>query len=487
MSSQPRIIPIKPVGGATRNGSLFESHKKIHVKTVQGWFTNWRWVFVWLTQIVFYGLPWLSWNKRPAMLFDLSNRRFYVLDLVLYPQDFIYLAALLVLCALALFFFTAVAGRLWCGFACPQSVYSEIFIWIERRIEGDRIARMRLDAAPWSVNKATRKTVKHLIWGLFSLWTGFTFVGYFTPIQSLGASILSAGVGPWEAFWILFYGFATYGNAGYMREQVCIYMCPYARFQGVMLDDDSLIVGYDAARGENRGSRSRSADRAQLKTQEKLGDCIDCTLCVQVCPVGIDIRDGFQMECIGCGACIDVCNSVMDKMKYPKGLIRFTTQNGLAKGWTRSALFKRVWRPRTLIYGTALLAGTAVFAASILARDPFRVSIIRDRGVMARMVDDGAIENIYRLHIMNATEAEQRYRIDVSGQHGVHGLSVEDAHTVKLGPADSSDVTVLIRLDANVAASRTGQILPISIGVEQLGAYGQSVRVLENSTFVVPR
>ncbi|MGE5452223.1 MAG: cytochrome c oxidase accessory protein CcoG [Acidobacteriota bacterium] len=478
MSSQSRIIPIKPV-----SGSLFESHQKIHVKTVQGLFTNWRWIFVWLTQIVFYGLPWLNWNHRQSVLFDLNSRVFYVLDLVLYPQDFIYLAALLVLSALALFFFTAVAGRLWCGFACPQTVYTEIFIWIEKQIEGDRIARMRLDAAPWSVNKATRKTIKHLAWGVFSLWTGFTFVGYFTPIRSLGASILSLGVGPWEAFWILFYGLATYGNAGYLREQVCKYMCPYARFQGVMLDDDSLIVGYDAARGESRGSRPRTANRAELN----LGDCIDCTLCVQVCPTGIDIRNGFQMECIGCGACIDVCDSVMDKMKYPKGLIRFTTQNGLAQNWSRSTLLKRVWRPRTLVYGTALLVGTAAFAASIYARDPFRVSVIKDRGVMARMVDDGAVENIYRLHIMNATEAAQSYRIDVSGLHGVHGLRVEDAQTVKLGPSDSSDVTVRVQLDGAVAASRSGQILPINIGVEQLGRYGESVRVLEKSTFVIPR
>lgn len=483
MSPPPRIIPIKPVSGAVANGNLFESHKKIQVRTVAGLFTNWRWAMVWLTQLVFYGLPWLNWNGRQSVLFDLTSRRFYILDLVLSPQDFIYLAALLVLSALALFFFTAVAGRLWCGFACPQTVYTEIFMWIEERFEGNRLARMRLDAAPWSVNKAVRKGATHLSWGVLSLWTGLTFVGYFTPIQTLTSSVLALSAGPWEVFWIVFYGLATYGNAGYLREQVCKYMCPYARFQGVMLDGDSLIVGYDTARGEHRGSRSKSADKAALG----LGDCVDCTLCVQVCPTGIDIRNGFQMECIGCGACIDACDTVMDKMSYPRGLIRFTTQNGLDQGWPRAKLVQRILRPRTLAYGTAVLVGCAALVGSIAARDPFRVGVIRDRGVMARMVDDGAIENIYRLHITNGLETEQSYRVDVSGQHGLHGLRVEDAQTVHLGPAESRDVTVQVRLDPTVAASHVGQILPITLGVEQLGRHGQTVRVLEKSTFLIPR
>ncbi|MGQ0596121.1 cytochrome c oxidase accessory protein CcoG [Aquabacterium sp.] len=481
--SQPRIIPIKPVSTPPQHGSLFEAHQKVQARSVQGLFANWRWAMVWVTQLVFYGLPWLPWNGRQAMLFDLNSRRFYIFDLVLYPQDFIYLAALLVLSALALFFFTAIAGRLWCGFACPQTVYTEIFMWIEQRIEGDRLARIRLDAAPWSGNKLLKRSSKHMAWGVFSLWTGLTFVGYFTPMHALLASILSLSVGPWELFWSVFYGLATYGNAGFLREQVCKYMCPYARFQSVMLDGDSLIVGYDAARGESRGSRSKSADRAQLG----LGDCVDCTLCVQVCPVGIDIRNGFQMECIGCGACIDVCDSVMDKMKYPRGLIRFSTQNGLDNGWSRSKLVKRVMRWRTAIYGGALLIGASAFAFNLMTRAPFRVDIIRDRGVMARMVEDGVIENVYRLHIMNSTEQPQRYRVDVSAEHGVYGMRVDNAQTIQLAPSENRDVSVRIRLDANAAANLAGQIVPINMGVEQLGAYGRAVRVIEKSTFVVPR
>ncbi|HET8869105.1 MAG TPA: cytochrome c oxidase accessory protein CcoG [Aquabacterium sp.] len=479
----PRVIPIKAAPATVTSTSLFQGHQKVHPRTAEGLFANWRWTFVWLTQIVFYGLPWLNWNNRPAVLFDLTNRRFYVLDLVLYPQDFIYLAALLVLSAMALFFFTAVAGRLWCGFACPQTVYSEIFMWVEARFEGERLARIRLDAAPWGPEKLLRKGGKHLVWAVISFWTGLTFVGYFTPIRALCVELTSLSMGPWEVFWVLFYGFATYGNAGYMREQVCKYMCPYARFQGVMIDGDSLIVGYDTARGEARGSRSKSADRAKLG----LGDCVDCTLCVQVCPVGIDIRNGFQMECIGCGACIDACNTVMDKMKYPQGLIRFTTQNGLDQQLDRATLFKRALRPRTLVYGCALALGLGAFGVSLATRTPFRVSVIRDRGVMARMVDNGDIENIYRLHIMNAQESPQTYLIDVSALHGINGMRVENPVPVELGPAESQDVTISVRLNADVASNHTGQILPINIGIEQAGRMGEAIKVLENSTFVVPR
>ncbi|TAK95757.1 MAG: cytochrome c oxidase accessory protein CcoG [Aquabacterium sp.] len=483
MSTEPRIIPIKPVNALPQHGSLFEAHKKVQARSVKGWFTNWRWAMVWLTQIVFYGLPWLPWNGRQAMLFDLNSRRFYIFDLVLYPQDFIYLAALLVLSALALFFFTTIAGRLWCGFACPQTVYTEIFMWIEQRIEGDRLARLKLDKAPWVGQKLLKRGGKHVAWGVFSLWTGLTFVGYFTPIRALLASISSFGAGPWELFWSVFYGMATYGNAGFLREQVCKYMCPYARFQSVMLDGDSLIVGYDTARGESRGSRSKTADRAKLG----LGDCVDCTMCVQVCPVGIDIRNGFQMECIGCGACIDACDTVMDKMNYPRGLIRFSTQNGLAQGWDRPALLKRAVRWRTAIYGGALLIGVTAFAASLMTRAPFRVDITRDRGVMARMVDDGVIENVYRLHIMNSTELTQRYRVDVSAEHGVYGMRVDNAQAIDLAPSENRDVSVRIRLDANVAANLVGQIVPINMSIEQMGAAGQAVKLIERSTFVVPR
>ena len=271
---------------STQLVSLYVAQKKIYPRSVQGLFAKWRWGLFILTQIIFYGLPWLEWGQRQAVLFDLGARRFYIFGIVLYPQDFIYLTGLLVISALSLFLFTAVAGRLWCGYACPQTVYTEIFLWFEHKFEGDRSARMRLDAAPFSLNKLWRKGGKHLAWIAFSLWTGFTFVGYFAPIQQLGGDFIAGQVSAWGIFWILFYGFATYGNAGFMREQVCKYMCPYARFQSAMFDKDTLIVTYDEERGEPRGARSKKADLSTLN----LGSCVDCSLCVQVCPTGIDIR-----------------------------------------------------------------------------------------------------------------------------------------------------------------------------------------------------
>ncbi|MES2942517.1 MAG: cytochrome c oxidase accessory protein CcoG, partial [Pseudomonadota bacterium] len=402
--------------------SLYQSESKIYAKAVSGWFNHWRWAMVWATQLVFYGLPWLNLNDRQAMLFDLVARRFYIFKLVLYPQDLIYLTGLLIISALSLFLFTAVAGRLWCGYACPQTVYTEIFMWVERRIEGDRVARMRLDKGPWSLAKVSRKGVKHAVWLTIGLWTGFTFVGYFTPIRELAGEVVTLSFGPWEWFWVLFYGFATYGNAGWMREQVCKYMCPYARFQSAMFDRDTLIVTYDAERGEFRGSRPRS-DTPAVYQAKGLGDCIDCGLCVQACPTGIDIRKGLQYECISCSACIDVCNSVMDKMHYPRGLIRNSTQNGVDNKLSRPAMFKRVLRPRVLIYTAVLAAISIGMLVSLLMRSPFKVDVVRDRGAIARMVGQGLIENVYRLQIMNATEHEQNYSLNVSGIEGARIVS----------------------------------------------------------------
>src|SRR6478736_5921319 len=342
---KPRtVIPITAVDGDV---GLYAAHKKIYPRSVSGYCARWRWALVAATQLVFYGLPWLEWGQRQAVLFDLGARRFFLFGLVLYPQDLIYLTGLLVVSALSLFLFTAVAGRLWCGYACPQTVYTEIFMWVEEKIEGSRIARMRLDSGAFSAEKLVKKWFKHVVWVSIGLWTGFTFVGYFTPIRELGMEFLQTRMGSWEVFWVFFYGFATYGNAGFLREQVCKYMCPYARFQSAMFDKDTLIVSYDTARGEPRGARSRKAELSTLA----LGSCVDCTLCVQVCPTGIDIRQGLQYECIGCAACIDVCDGIMDRMSYPRGLIRFTTQNAMARGWSRAQSLRRVLRPRVLIYG----------------------------------------------------------------------------------------------------------------------------------------
>ncbi|MFZ2986893.1 cytochrome c oxidase accessory protein CcoG [Ideonella sp.] len=462
--------------------SLYQKQRKIYARAVSGWFSTWRWVLVWITQIVFYGLPWLVWNDRQAVLFDLGSRRFYIFGLVLYPQDFIYLTGLLIVSAYGLFLFTAVAGRLWCGFACPQTVYTEIFMWIEQKIEGDRAQRMRLDESGWTLQRFWRKSAKQLAWIAFGLWTGFTFVGYFTPIRSLAAAAATLGFGPWEWFWILFYGFATYGNAGYMREQVCKYMCPYARFQSAMFDKDTLIISYDSERGDPRGARSKKADPAQLG----LGSCIDCGLCVQVCPTGIDIRKGLQYECIGCAACIDVCDGIMDKMGYQPGLIRYATQNGLAQHLDRKQMLKRILRPRVLIYTAILVVICSAFVLSVAFRDPFRVDVVRDRSTLARIVEDGRIENVYRLQIMNSAERAQRYQVSVDG---LASAAIDGKTRFEIAPAEALWVTVSVQVPFEVAQQAGAGAHPIRFSIERLAQTdsGDSVTLTEKSTFVVPR
>jgi cytochrome c oxidase accessory protein FixG len=391
--------------------SLYEVRRKIYPRAVTGVFAGWRWALVWFTQLLFYGLPWISWGDRPAVLFDLEARRFFLFGIVLYPQDFIYLTGLLVISALSLFLFTAVAGRLWCGYACPQTVYTEIFLWIERVVEGDRIKQMRLDKEGLSARKFRLKAVKHTLWILLALWTGFTFVGYFTPIHVLVAEVMAFQTGPWETFWVFFYAFATYGNAGWMREQVCKYMCPYARFQGVMFDRDTLIVTYDAARGEPRGARGKSVDYKA----KGMGSCVDCGICVQVCPTGIDIRQGLQYECIGCAACIDGCNQVMDKMGYPRGLIRYSTENAITGAAPAEKPLARILRPRVIVYASVLALIVAGWGIGLSMRTPLKMNIIRDRAALVRDVEDGRLENVYRLQIMNAQERPHSYRVSVTG------------------------------------------------------------------------
>jgi cytochrome c oxidase accessory protein FixG len=477
-SASQRVIPILAVDDSSAVVSLYQSERKIYARSVSGWFNYWRWALVWATQLVFYGLPWLSINDRQAVLFDLANRRFYIFNLVLYPQDLIYLTGLLVISALSLFLFTAVAGRLWCGYACPQTVYTEIFMWVERKIEGDRVARMRLDQSGVNAQKLVRKSAKHMVWIAIGLWTGFTFVGYFTPIKTLASEVTTWSLGPWETFWVFFYGVATYGNAGWMREQVCKYMCPYARFQSAMFDRDTLIVTYDEARGEGRGSRPRSDTPAQYQAKG-LGDCIDCTLCVQVCPTGIDIRNGLQYECISCSACIDVCNGVMDKMHYPHGLIRNSTQNGIDQHLTRSAMFRRVFRPRVLVYTAVLGAVTLGMLWSLLTRTPLKVDVVRDRSIVARMVGQGQIENVYRLQIMNATETNQQYVLAVAGMEGIR---IASETKVVVEPASSRWVPVRLQAAADSVVPGSH---PITFTVTAQGPI--LAQVNEKSVFLVPR
>ena len=383
--------------------TLYRKDPKVYPRDVQGKFARLRQLAVVVLLGLYYILPWVNFSGHQSVLFDLPARKFYIFSLTFWPQDFIFLALMLIIAGLSLFFVTAVAGRLWCGYACPQTVWTEVFLWMERFVEGDRSKRIKLDASPWDANKIIRKTSKQVLWISFALWTGFTFVGFFTPIRELGHSVVTMQTGSWETFWLLFYSFATYGNAGILREQVCKYMCPYARFQSAMFDKDTLVIAYDENRGEPRGGRRKS----DVPAEKGLGDCIGCTLCVQVCPTGIDIREGLQIECIACAACIDVCDQVMDKMDYDRGLISYTTEHKL------DGAESHVLRPRIFVYLFLLLALIAGVVWSVNNRVLLRADILRDRNALYRELPDNRIENVYTLKLINMDFKAHKYQIEV--------------------------------------------------------------------------
>lgn len=415
--------------------TLYARHEKIYPRQAHGRFARLRVASILLLLGIFYGTPLLRWEGHQAVLFDLPARKFYIFGLTLWPQDFVYLAGLLIVAALSLFFFTALAGRIWCGYACPQTVWTEAYIWIERKIEGTRSQQMKLDRAAWSWNKFRIKATKQAIWLAFSLWTGFTFVGFFTPIDELAAKFVAFDLGPWETFWIFFYGFATYGNAGWMREQVCEYMCPYARFQSAMFDTDTLIVAYDDKRGEPRGSRKRNVD----KKTAGLGDCVDCTLCYQVCPTGIDIRDGLQYECIACSACIDACDEVMDKLGYDRGLIRYSTENAIQNKPSK------ILRPRIIVYAIILAIATTMLFYNLSQRIELDLDVIRDRNQLYRETSEGLIENVYTLKILNMDSSPHQFLLSAEGIAGLELLSDTDNIYVEAGTV--SELIVRLRAD----------------------------------------
>ncbi len=472
----PRPVAAPASRRAAGPAALRDLQGQFYPHSIQGWFANWRVALVVLTQGLFYGLPWLQWDDRQAVLFDLGARQFFFGGLVLYPQDFIYLTGLLILSALGLFLFTAVAGRLWCGYSCPQTVYTEMFMWIERAVEGDGPKQKRLAAAPWGAHKVAVKGTKHLLWVLLALWTGITFVGFFSPIRDLLSAIGAFDTGPWETFWIGFYGFAAYYNAGFLREKICKFMCPYARFQSVMFDPDTLIVSYDAARGEPRGVRRKDAD---LKAQG-LGACVDCGFCVAVCPTGIDIRKGLQIECISCGACIDACDQVMDRMDYPRGLIRYSSQNVMQGKRPSGRWYQHIIRPRVVIYALILLAVSAAMVFSLASREPFRVNVMREASVLSRPTSDGRIENLYRIKVFNMSEQPQRYRLQAEGLPDLAVLSMEGPE-FEVPAVGHRILAVYLRVDPNQVAVGSHAV---DFSVSQLGS-DQAHTVRERSTFIV--
>ncbi len=404
--SDPDLINLEEVAPAeVAEVDLYQRREKIYTRQIQGFFQRVRLFTGWPLLVGYFMLPWLFWDGRQMVLFDLPERKFHIVGLTFWPQDFPLLAFLLIIAAFALFAVTTFAGRIWCGYTCPQTVWTSIFMWLEQRAEGSRNQRIRLDSEPWGPRKIGKKAFKHGSWLFVAYCTGFTFVGYFYPIRELLVDLWTFNIDLVPVSWVVFFTLATYINAGWMREQVCIYMCPYARFQSVMFDRDTLIVSYDPNRGEPRGSRKRGADPGTLG----LGDCIDCELCVQVCPTGIDIRRGLQYECIGCALCVDACNSVMDKMAYPRGLIRYTSEDALAGGRTR-------WlRPRIVGYTLVLAIMASLFWYHMLSRVPLELTAIRDRNQLYLTTDSGAIENVYTLQLANMDESMHEFELGISG------------------------------------------------------------------------
>jgi cytochrome c oxidase accessory protein FixG len=360
-------------------------------------------------------------------LLDIGNQQFNFFGTTLYPQDLTLLALLFMVAAFGLFFITTFLGRVWCGYLCPQTVWTFMYIWFEEKLEGSANKRRKQDSGKLSPNLIMRKGLKHVAWLAIALATGFTFTGYFVPIGALVSDFFTFNASFWPVFWVLFFAGCTYANAGWMRSIMCIHMCPYARFQSAMFDKDTFIVGYNSQRGETRGPRSRKADPKKLG----LGDCIDCDLCVQVCPTGIDIRDGLQYECINCGACIDACDKTMDRMGYEKGLISYTTEHRLSGKHTK------VMRPKLLGYGSVLLVMIALFFVQISAVDPAGLSVLRDRNQLFRVNSDGLVENTYTLKVINKTQQEQQYTLSVSGLenatwYGRQTISVEPGEVFNL-------------------------------------------------------
>lgn len=408
MSEQIPVQDVTPPSAKNAGVDLYASREKIYTRAFTGLFRNLRRAGGALLFILFFGTVWLNWEGRQAVWWNLPERKFHIFGATYWPQDFMLLSWLLIICAFGLFFITVFAGRVWCGYTCPQSVFTWVFMWAEKVTEGDRNQRMKLDKQPMSGNKLARKVAKHAIWLGVSLATAVTFVGYFTPIRELIPELLTFESSGWAVFWVGFFTLATYGNAGWLREQVCIYMCPYARFQSVMFDQDTLIVSYDPRRGESRGPRKKDAD---YKAQG-LGDCIDCKMCVQVCPTGIDIRDGLQIECIGCAACIDACDSIMEKMNYPKGLISYTTEHNLSGRQTH------LLRPRLIGYAVALVVMIGLFAWAVANRPIVELDVLKDR-VLFRENERGYIENVYTLKIMNKAQRDMTYVITADGLDGL--------------------------------------------------------------------
>ncbi|MDC8829961.1 cytochrome c oxidase accessory protein CcoG [Alteromonas gilva] len=449
----------------------YNSRSRIYVRAVKGPLESFRRFFGFFFIALFAAVPWIQYDGHQAVLLNIVDQRFTIFSLTLWPQDLTLLAYIFIVSAFALFFVTTFAGRVWCGFMCPQTTWTYIYTWFEEKCEGNRNKRIKLDERPMDVDKFLRKTAKHSAWIAVALLTSLTFVGYFTPVGSLFINFFTFDVGFWAGFSVIFFTVCTYANAGWMREIMCTHICPYARFQSAMFDKDTFTVSYDPNRGEQRGPRSRKLDHGEL-ADKGLGDCIDCNLCVQVCPTGIDIRNGLQYECINCGACVDACNGVMEKMNYPKGLISFTSEHELAGGTTR------ILRPKLIGYFVVLLVMTGLLLADIVTRVPLEVDIIRDRNSLYRENNNGDIENVYTLKVLNKSQSTHTYTIKVEGFPEYEYIG-EQVVTVAGGELYSLPISV-----ATDPQNLSERVTEIYFHVSTTEADGSIVEVSEPSKFL---
>jgi len=408
--------------------TYFEKQKRIYPQRVWGRYRKLKWLAMVVLLGIYYGVPWLRWDRGPhapdqAVLIDMPGRRAYFFFIEIWPQEVYYLTAILIFAALMLFAATALFGRIWCGYACPQTVWTDLFVWVERLVQGDRNARMRLDNAPLSLEKIRKKGLTHAIWLVIGLCTGGAWVFYFNDAPTLWDNIIHLDLSWYVGGWILALTFSTYLMAGFAREQVCIYMCPYARFQSAMFDEGTLIISYDEKRGEPRGSHKKGESWAGR------GDCIDCKQCVNVCPVGIDIRDGLQMECIACGLCVDACNNIMDKVERPRGLIRYDTARHMRD--ERKLGIAHFFRPRTWWYAGLLsvLAGAVILG--LIYRAPVEIHVAHDRNPLFVLMADGNIRNGYDIKILNKTHQDRSYHFEVEGIE-THKIVLQNAPDVSV-------------------------------------------------------
>lgn len=407
----------------------FNPRNRIYVRAVTGLHQLLRQRIGFVGMLAFMLLPWINFHGQQAVLFDLVAQQFNIFGLTLLPQDLTILAFILMIAAFALFLVTTFYGRVWCGYTCPQTVWTFIFIWFEELFEGKANQRKKLDQREMDFDKFWRKSAKHICWMAFSVYTAVTFVGYFTPIRSLLPDLMTFVAGSYAVLSIMVFAICTYGNAGWMREIMCLHICPYSRFQSAMFDKDTFTVSYDEKRGESRGPRSRKQNPKELD----LGDCIDCNLCVQVCPTGIDIRNGLQYECINCGACIDACDGVMEKMNYAPGLISYTTERNLESAAEKT----KPVRGKLIGYVLILSVLCGALVANIVMRKPMELDIIRDRNQLYRINYEGLVENTYTLKVINKAQSTQIYKVEIQGlEHyqviGKLQLKVEAGHSMNL-------------------------------------------------------